>query len=100
MPFNSSSLTGLQPYRIAVDMSIMSITQYPLIGIYCLVMTLMTSCATSPPSRAALFGRSAVGARTLNNEATLRSAEQREEREDIHFTRSIAEVFGQICVWC
>lgn len=53
----------------------MSITQYPLIGIYCFVMILMTSCATSPPSRAALFGRSAVGVRTLDNKITLRSVE-------------------------
>ena len=48
-----------------VQVSTRSITQYPLTGMYCLVIIFIVSCATIPPRNAATFGRSAVGARTL-----------------------------------
>lgn len=39
--------------------------QVPLRGMYCLVTSLIASCATSPPSKAAICGRSAAPLRQL-----------------------------------
>lgn len=62
-------------YNTPVQLSIKSITQNPLIGIYWWVIILMVSCATRPPRKAAVLGRSALGARTLNvsNDLSIRS---------------------------
>ena len=42
-----------------------SITHVPSIVIYCLVINLMVSWATMPPNKAAVVGKSEVGAREL-----------------------------------
>lgn len=51
-----------------VQVSTRSITQYPSTGTYCFVIIFITSCATSPPRKAAVLGRSAVGERALQRE--------------------------------
>ena len=55
-------------YNNPVQLSTKSITQNPLIGIYWWVIILIVSCATRPPRKAAVLGRSALGARTLCRE--------------------------------
>lgn len=54
---------------IPVQVSTRSTTQYPFIGTYCLVIILIVSWATSPPTNAAVFGTSAFGVRSLFNQS-------------------------------
>lgn len=69
-------LSAVHDGSIPVQESTRSITQYPLTGMYCLVIIFIASCATIPPRNAATFGRSAVGARTLCSPSALVTAEK------------------------
>jgi len=64
------SLSAVHDGSTPVQVSTRSITQYPLTGMYCLVIIFIASCATIPPRNAATFGRSAVGARTISPTAS------------------------------
>ena len=67
----------MRAYSIPVQVPMRSTTQTELIGMYCFVIILITSCATNPPRKAAVFGRSAVGERALHGRVS--STKKRKE---------------------
>jgi len=82
------SLSTVHDGSTPVQVSTRSMTQYPLTGMYCLVIIFIASCATIPPRKAATFGRSAVGARTLCSLSALVAG----EREKSYISPTASEI--------
>ena len=75
-----------------VHVSTRSTTQYPLTGTYCFVIILITSCATNPPRKADVVGRSAVGDRALFDV----NACYDEGASDLHLSNCIIEFIRKL----
>lgn len=63
----SCSLATFQKSKLCPLLRMPSKINVPFSGMYCVVMSLMASCATIPPKSAAICGKTAPPARVLDN---------------------------------